>query len=55
MFRGAAVGLVYDRTLNLRDGAYDEAAAVTLMSTDIERLLKSLISVNVSPSIDDDT
>ena len=48
MFRGAAIGLIYNRTLSLRDGVYDEAAAVTLQSTDIERLLVSLISVNVS-------
>ena len=53
MFRGAAVGLIYNRTLNLQDGVYDEAAAVTLMSTDIERLLVSLTSVNVSPFIHD--
>ena len=47
MFRGAAIGLIYNRTMSLRDGVYDEAAAVTLQSTDIERLLVSLISVNV--------
>ena len=53
MFRGATVGLIYDRTLSLRDGVYDEAAAVTLQSTDIERLLSSLISVNVGSRLSD--
>lgn len=42
MFRGALVGLIYNRTLVLQDGLYDESAAVTLMSTDIDRIALSM-------------
>lgn len=42
MFRGALVSLIYDRTLQLQDGVYNEAAAVTLMSTDVDRIASSL-------------
>ena len=42
MFRGAVVGLIYNRTLILHDGVYDESAAITLMSTDIDRIAISL-------------
>ena len=36
MLRGALVGLIYDRTLLIQDGVYDESAAITLMSTDVD-------------------
>ncbi|PYH31531.1 uncharacterized protein BO87DRAFT_418037 [Aspergillus neoniger CBS 115656] len=42
MFRGAAVALVYDHTMDLPDGTRDESAAVTLMSTDIDMIARSL-------------
>ncbi|KAF2811591.1 putative multidrug resistance protein [Mytilinidion resinicola] len=42
MFRGALVGLVFNKTLNLRDGVYDESAAVTHMSTDIDRIAEGM-------------
>lgn len=42
MFRGALVTLIFNRTLELQDGLYDESAAVTLMSTDIERISVSM-------------
>ncbi|RAK99259.1 P-loop containing nucleoside triphosphate hydrolase protein [Aspergillus ibericus CBS 121593] len=42
MFRGAAVALIYDHTLVLHDGACTESAAVTLMSTDIDMIARSL-------------
>lgn len=44
-FRGAAVSLIYAKTLRLQVGVYDESAAVTLMGTDIDRLEFSLNSV----------
>ncbi|MCJ1311899.1 hypothetical protein MMC25_005572 [Agyrium rufum] len=46
MFRGASVGLIYNRTLILQDGVYDESAAVTLMSTDIDRIATSIRSAD---------
>ncbi|PWY91611.1 P-loop containing nucleoside triphosphate hydrolase protein [Aspergillus sclerotioniger CBS 115572] len=42
MFRGAAVALIYDHTLVIGDGACTESAAVTLMSTDIDMIARSL-------------
>lgn len=33
MFRGATVGLIYNKTMKMQDGIYNESAAVTLMST----------------------
>ncbi|OJJ66207.1 hypothetical protein ASPBRDRAFT_49106 [Aspergillus brasiliensis CBS 101740] len=42
MFRGAAVALIYDHTMILPDGTRDESAAVTLMSTDIDMIARSL-------------
>ena len=42
MFRGALVSLIYNRTLTLRAGVYDGSAAVTLMSTDVDRIVSSL-------------
>ena len=46
MFRGAVASLIYAKTLKLRAGVYDEAAALTLMSTDIDRIVVSLQSIN---------
>ena len=46
MFRGAAVSLIYNRTLQLQDGLYDESAAVTLMGTDIDRIALSVTHLN---------
>ncbi|TAQ88798.1 hypothetical protein B7494_g2879 [Chlorociboria aeruginascens] len=40
--RGALVGLIYNHTLQSPDGLYDESAAVTLMSTDIDRIALSM-------------
>ncbi|KAE9378324.1 putative multidrug resistance protein [Stipitochalara longipes BDJ] len=42
MFRGAIVSLIYAKTLKMRAGGLDESAALTLMSTDIDRLTVSL-------------
>ena len=46
MFRGAVASLIYAKTLKLRAGVYDEAAALTLMSTDIDRIVVSLEGLN---------
>jgi ATP-binding cassette subfamily C (CFTR/MRP) protein 1 len=44
-FRGAVVALIYERTLEVQAGVYDESKALTLMSTDIDRLIMSLTAV----------
>lgn len=36
MFRGAMIGLIHDRSLELLDDTHDESAAITLMSTDVD-------------------
>jgi ATP-binding cassette subfamily C (CFTR/MRP) protein 1 len=46
MFRGAVVGLIHNKTMKLQDGVYNESAAVTLMSTDIDRITFSMVSVH---------
>lgn len=45
-FRGAMVSIIYVKTLELPADRYDESAALTLMSTDIDRLASSLDSLN---------
>lgn len=44
-FRGGMVSLIYQRTLEVQAGIYDESKALTLMSTDIDRLIMSLTAV----------
>lgn len=39
MFRGAAVSLIYDHTLQTQSGISSESAAVSLMSTDVDRII----------------
>ena len=46
MFRGAMASLIYSRTLQLRAGIYDESSALTLMSTDVDRIIMSLQAAN---------
>jgi hypothetical protein len=46
MFRGAAVSLVYNRTLSIQEGECDESEAVTLMSTDVDRISFCLEELN---------
>ncbi|PYI35212.1 P-loop containing nucleoside triphosphate hydrolase protein [Aspergillus indologenus CBS 114.80] len=46
MFRGAAVALVYDHTMVLADGPRDDSAAVTLMSTDVDMIARSLEQIS---------
>ena len=45
MLRGALVGVIYNRALLSSDGLHDDSAAVTLMSTDIDRIAIALQSV----------
>jgi len=44
--RGALVGLIYDYSLVSPDGLYNDSAAVTLMSTDIDRIATSMVVVH---------
>jgi len=44
--RGALTRLIYTKALEARDGAYDDSAAVTLMSTDIDRIAESMTNMN---------
>ncbi|ETS74387.1 hypothetical protein PFICI_14253 [Pestalotiopsis fici W106-1] len=46
MFRGATVNLIYQHALSISSNAYDESGALTLMSTDIDRIILCLIDVN---------
>lgn len=46
MFRGASVSLIYDKALQVGDGVYDESAAVTLMSTDVDQITECLTELN---------
>lgn len=45
-FRGGMVSLIYARALKLDPNSHDKTAALTLMSTDIDRLTTSLQSLN---------
>lgn len=45
MARGSLVSLVYSQTLQMRD-SYDESAALTLMSTDIDRVTVGLQNIH---------
>jgi hypothetical protein len=45
-FRGGTVSLIYNRTLQLKADKYDELAALTLVSTDLDRLTIRLQSLN---------
>jgi ATP-binding cassette subfamily C (CFTR/MRP) protein 1 len=45
MFRGATASLIYSRSLEI-NSKYNELTAVTLMSTDVDRVTVSLHLVN---------
>lgn len=36
MMRGGLVGLIHNKALTIQDGVFDDSAAVTLMSSDVE-------------------
>ncbi|CRG87654.1 Cu2+-exporting ATPase [Talaromyces islandicus] len=46
MFRGAFVALIYDYSMTLREGQYNESAAITHMSTDVDMIARSLEQAN---------
>ncbi|KXG48870.1 ABC transporter, transmembrane domain, type 1 [Penicillium griseofulvum] len=47
MFRGAASSMIYDHALHIPDGTLgDRSATVTLMTTDVDRIISSLITLN---------
>ncbi|KJR86312.1 ABC transporter [Sporothrix schenckii 1099-18] len=46
MVRGALAGAVYRKTTEQRLDAADDAAALTLMSTDVERIRTGLLTIN---------
>lgn len=47
MFRGATSSLIYEHGLNIPDGRLDDrSAAITLMTTDIDRISACLVNLN---------
>ncbi|KAJ5907320.1 multidrug resistance-associated protein [Penicillium taxi] len=47
MFRGAASSMIYDHALHIPDGTLgDRSAIVTLMTTDVDRIIACLITLN---------
>ncbi|MCJ1377074.1 hypothetical protein MMC17_000164 [Xylographa soralifera] len=46
MFRSAMITVIFDRTLSLQDGVYNESSAVSLMGTDTERICLSIEKVH---------
>lgn len=39
MFRGAMITVIYRKTLSLQSDEYNESSALTLMSTDVDRIV----------------
>ncbi|KAB8223991.1 P-loop containing nucleoside triphosphate hydrolase protein [Aspergillus novoparasiticus] len=47
MFRGAASSMIYDHALHIPDGTLgDRSATITLMTTDVDRIITCLITLN---------
>jgi hypothetical protein len=46
MVRGSLVTMIFDKTLRMSTSAVSDAAAITLMSTDIERIGFGLIDMH---------
>ncbi|KAI2695411.1 hypothetical protein CBS147332_9340 [Penicillium roqueforti] len=47
IFRGAASSMIYDHALRIPDGALeDRSATITLMTTDIDRIIDCLVTLN---------
>ncbi|KAI1277349.1 ABC transporter [Xylaria sp. FL0933] len=46
MFRGATVALIYDHLLIVPVDTHEKSAALTLMSTDIDQIVLSLVNLN---------
>ena len=46
MFRATAISLIYNRALILHEGVYNESGAITLMSTDVDEIIRCLEELN---------
>lgn len=46
MVRGSLVTMIFDKTLRMSTSAISDATAVTLMSTDIERIGEGLLDIH---------
>lgn len=48
MFRRGVIALIYRHALDFSDGCFEESVAVTLMSTDVDRIILSLVEQKTS-------
>ena len=39
MFRGAMISMIYTKSLDIPSSSYDDAAALTLMTADLDRMI----------------
>jgi ATP-binding cassette subfamily C (CFTR/MRP) protein 1 len=46
MTRGILVAAIYEKTIQISTTALDDSAAVTLMSTDVERIVQSMRKIH---------
>ena len=46
MFRGASISLIYNQSLLIEDNVQNESAAISLMSTDVDRIAICLEEIN---------
>ena len=46
MFRGAIVSMIYSKSLNIPTSSYDDAAALTLMTADVDRIIMGFESLS---------
>ena len=46
MFRGALVSCIYSKTVFIAEGSFDNAAALTLMSSDVDAIAGSLQNIH---------
>jgi ATP-binding cassette subfamily C (CFTR/MRP) protein 1 len=46
MFRGATVSLIYEKSLEFREGSFEQSAVVSLMSTDVDEIAFCLEELN---------
>jgi ATP-binding cassette, subfamily C (CFTR/MRP), member 1 len=46
MFRGATVSLIYEKSLEFREGSFEKSAVISLMSTDVDEIAFCLEELN---------
>lgn len=46
MVRAGLVAMIYDKTLCCRDGDLNDSAAITLMGTDVERIIVNMRNIH---------